>query len=81
LHDPSDADAVQECDLRALRHFDTLRCPDLKPWLLAILRDVCRIEYGRQSCVTLYDVNVEADQLEGRKRDPPAHSTTLAFRA
>jgi RNA polymerase sigma-70 factor, ECF subfamily len=66
LHDPSDADdAVQECYLRALRHFDTLRCPDVKPWLLAILRNVCRVEYGRQSRVMLYDVNVEPDQLEG----------------
>ena len=66
LRNPSDADdAVQECYLRALRHFDTLRCPDVKPWLLAILRNVCRVEYGRQSRVLLYDVNVEPDQLEG----------------
>jgi RNA polymerase sigma-70 factor, ECF subfamily len=66
LRDSSDADdAVQECYLRALRHFDTLRCPDVKPWLLAILRNVCRVEYGRQSRVLLYDVDVEPDQLEG----------------
>ena len=66
LRDPSDADdAVQECYLRALRHFDTLRCPDVKPWLLAILRNVCRVEYGRQSRVLLYDADVEPDQLEG----------------
>jgi RNA polymerase sigma-70 factor (ECF subfamily) len=51
--------------LRALRHFDTLRCPDVKPWLLAILRNVCRVEYGRQSRVMLYDVDVEPDQLQG----------------
>jgi RNA polymerase sigma-70 factor, ECF subfamily len=66
LRDPSDAeDAVQECCLRALRHFDTLRCPDVKPWLLAILRNVCRVEYGRRSRVMLYEANVEPDQLEG----------------
>jgi RNA polymerase sigma-70 factor (ECF subfamily) len=66
LRDPSDADdAVQECYLRALRHFDTLRRPEVKPWLLAILRNVCRVEYGRQSRVLLYDVDVEPDQLEG----------------
>ena len=66
LRDPADADdAVQECYLRALRHFDSLRCPDVKPWLLAILRNVCRVEYGRQSRVMLYDVNAEPDQLEG----------------
>src|ERR1700726_2439002 len=66
LRDPSDAeDAVQECYLRALRHFNTLRSADVKPWLLAILRNVCRVEYGRQSRVSLYDANVEPDQLEG----------------
>src|SRR6202166_1530062 len=66
LRAPSDADdAVQECYLRALRHFDTLRSPDVKPWLLAILRNVCRVEYGRRSRVLLYDVNAEPDEPEG----------------
>jgi RNA polymerase sigma-70 factor (ECF subfamily) len=66
LRDPSDAeDAVQECYLRALRHFDTLRSPEVKPWLFAILRNVCRVEYGRRSRVLLYDVNAEPDKLEG----------------
>jgi RNA polymerase sigma-70 factor (ECF subfamily) len=66
LRNPSDAeDAVQECYLRALRHFDTLRSPEVKPWLFAILRNVCRVEYGRQSRVLLYDVNVEPDKPEG----------------
>jgi RNA polymerase sigma-70 factor (ECF subfamily) len=31
-------DAVQECYLRALRHFDSYRGPAMKPWLLTILR-------------------------------------------
>jgi RNA polymerase sigma-70 factor (ECF subfamily) len=62
LRDRADADdAVQECYLRALRHFDTLRSPDVKPWLFAILRNVCRVEYGRRSRVLLYDVNAEPD--------------------
>jgi RNA polymerase sigma-70 factor (ECF subfamily) len=66
LRDPADADdAVQECYLRALRHFDTLRSPEVKPWLLAILRNVCRVEYGRRSRVLLYDVNAEPDKQEG----------------
>jgi RNA polymerase sigma-70 factor (ECF subfamily) len=66
LRNPSDADdAVQECYLRALRHFDTLRSQDVKPWLLAILRNVCRVEYGRRSRVLLYDVNAEPDKPEG----------------
>jgi RNA polymerase sigma-70 factor, ECF subfamily len=66
LRDPTEADdAVQECYLRALRHFDTLRGQDVKPWLFAILRNVCRVEYGRRSRVSLYDVNAEHDGPEG----------------
>lgn len=50
LRDPADAeDAVQECYLRALRHFDTFRGPDIKPWLFAILRNVCNAEYARRA--------------------------------
>ena len=44
-------DAVQECYLRAFRHFDGLRGSDIKPWLMAILRNVCRAEYARRSNV------------------------------
>ncbi|MGY4369325.1 DNA-directed RNA polymerase specialized sigma24 family protein [Bradyrhizobium sp. LB1.3] len=34
LRDASDAeDAVQECYLRALKHFDSYRGPAMKPWL------------------------------------------------
>jgi len=50
LGNASDAeDAVQECCLRAFRHFDTFRGGAIKPWLLAILRNVCRAEYARRS--------------------------------
>jgi len=49
LRDPHDADdAVQECFLRAFRHFATFRGGAIKPWLLAILRNVCRAEYARR---------------------------------
>jgi RNA polymerase sigma-70 factor, ECF subfamily len=49
LRNPSDAeDAVQECYLRALRHFDSYRGPAMKPWLLAILRNVCNAEFARR---------------------------------
>jgi RNA polymerase sigma-70 factor (ECF subfamily) len=41
-------DAAQECYLRALRHFDTYRGPAMKPWLLAILRNVCNSEFTRR---------------------------------
>ena len=66
LREPADAeDAVQECYLRALRHFDTFRGDDIKPWLLAILRNVCHVEFKRRSRVVLYDVNAEAESPEG----------------
>jgi len=66
LRSPSDAeDAVQECYMRALRHFDTLRNQDVKPWLFAILRNVCRVEFGRRSRVLLYDVNAEPEKPDG----------------
>ena len=42
-------DAVQECYLRALKHFDSYRGPAMKPWLFAILRNVCRAEYARRA--------------------------------
>lgn len=50
LRDPVDAeDAVQECYLRALKHFDTYRGPAIKPWLFAILRNVCNTEFARRA--------------------------------
>jgi RNA polymerase sigma-70 factor (ECF subfamily) len=50
LRSAADADdAVQECYLRAFRHFDGLRGQATKPWLMAILRNVCRAEYARRS--------------------------------
>src|ERR1700750_1602215 len=50
LRDATEAeDAVQECFLRALKHFDSYRGPAMKPWLFAILRNVCRAEYARRA--------------------------------
>jgi RNA polymerase sigma-70 factor, ECF subfamily len=50
LRNPADADdATQECYLRALRHFETFRGTDIKPWLFAILRNVCNSEFARRS--------------------------------
>ena len=48
-------DAVQECYLRAFRHFDGLRGTDIKPWLMAILRNVCRAEFARRSNVVVME--------------------------
>ncbi len=46
-------DAVQECYLRGFRHFDgfrgqAIRASSIKPWLMAILRNVCRGEFARR---------------------------------
>ncbi len=50
LRNAADAeDAVQECYLRAFRHFDSFRGTAIKPWLMAILRNVCRAEYARRA--------------------------------
>jgi RNA polymerase sigma-70 factor, ECF subfamily len=55
LRSAADADdAVQECYLRAFRHFDGFRGqatnPSLiKPWLMAILRNICRAEFARRT--------------------------------
>src|SRR5215212_8062163 len=66
LRDPSDAeDAVQECYLRALKHFDSYRGPAMKPWLFAILRNVCRAEFARRASspsAAIEDVAESADQ-------------------
>jgi RNA polymerase sigma-70 factor (ECF subfamily) len=66
LRSPTDADdAVQECYLRALKHFDSYRGPAMKPWLFAILRNVCRAEYARRASApstTLDDTPETAEQ-------------------
>jgi len=46
-------DAVQECYLRALHHFDSYRGPAMKPWLLTILRNVCNAEFAKRSRQTV----------------------------
>src|SRR3954451_10831978 len=66
LRDATDAeDAVQECYLRAFKHFDSYRGPAMKPWLFAILRNVCRAEYARRATTptsTIEDVPESAEQ-------------------
>jgi len=76
MRNVSDAeDAVQECYLRALRHFDTYRGPAMKPWLLTILRNVCNAEFarrGKQELSTECSAEKEAETYRcGRSRRPP----------
>jgi RNA polymerase sigma-70 factor (ECF subfamily) len=62
LRNAADAeDAAQECYLRAFRHFDTFRGGPIKPWLLAILRNVCRAEYARRGTLAA----VLSESLDG----------------
>src|ERR1700746_2583995 len=71
LRDASDAeDAVQECYLRALKHFDTYRGPAMKPWLFAILRNVCRAEYARRAASPSAAIE---DAPEGTDQTPLWH--------
>ena len=71
LRDATDAeDAVQECYLRALKHFDTYRGPAMKPWLFAILRNVCRAEYARRASAPSTAID---DASEGAEQTPLWH--------
>ena len=56
-------DAVQECYLRALRHFDSYHGPAMKPWLLAIVRNVCNARFAR-----LKKQEISTDFSEGDSR-------------
>lgn len=57
----SDADdAVQECFLRAFRHFETFRGGPIKPWLFAILRNVCRASYAGNERLVFGGSDVES---------------------
>ncbi len=65
LRNGADAeDAAQECYLRAFRHFESFRGGPIKPWLFAILRNVCRAEYARRGVLAgvLADGLDEAEQ-------------------
>jgi RNA polymerase sigma-70 factor, ECF subfamily len=66
LRSTSDADdAVQECYLRAFRHFDTFRGGPIKPWLLAILRNICHASYASNArIVYAADTGSEFDNIQ-----------------
>src|SRR6185437_4743008 len=65
LRNAADAeDAAQECYLRAFRHFETFRGGPIKPWLLAILRNVCRVEYARRNALA----GVQSESLDAAEQ-------------
>jgi RNA polymerase sigma-70 factor (ECF subfamily) len=68
MRNASDAeDALQECYLRAWRHFDTFRGTAMKPWLLTILRNVCNAEFARRS---RQEVSTDCDAEKGAEDVP-----------
>jgi RNA polymerase sigma-70 factor (ECF subfamily) len=76
-------DAVQECYLRALRHFDSYRGPTMKPWLLTILRNVCNAEFarrGRQETPSDLDEDAPTDEVLPMWQEPHASPETALLR-
>ena len=76
-------DAVQECYLRALRHFDSYRGPAMKPWLLAILRNICNAEFarrGRQEAPADFADDEQADATPPIWQEPQASPETALLR-
>jgi RNA polymerase sigma-70 factor (ECF subfamily) len=74
LRNAADADdAVQECYLRAFRHFDGFRGQAIKPWLMAIVRNVCRAELARRSGAPsdLADLGEDASPLWQESENSP----------
>ena len=66
MRNASDADdAVQECYLRAFRHFDTFRGGPIKPWLMAILRNVCHASFSANARLVY-----GADAADAESADP-----------
>jgi RNA polymerase sigma-70 factor (ECF subfamily) len=84
LRNAADAeDAAQECYLRAFRHFDTFRGGPMKPWLLAILRNVCRAEYARRgalAAMTVDSLDVAEQCVDGIWSDGQETPETSALR-
>jgi RNA polymerase sigma-70 factor (ECF subfamily) len=83
MRDATDAeDAAQECLLRAFRHFETFRGGPIKPWLLAILRNVCRAEYRRRGKLARESESLEAaeNSVEGIWTDDQGTSEERALR-
>ena len=76
-------DATQECYLRALRHFDSYRGPAMKPWLLAILRNVCNAEYARRGKLEVaadYSENAPIEEEVPMWQEPHASPEAVLLR-
>jgi RNA polymerase sigma-70 factor (ECF subfamily) len=84
MRNPADAeDAVQECYVRALRHFDSYRGPAMKAWLLTILRNVCNAEFARrrkQETPTDFVEDERTSELQPMWQDPTSSPESLMVR-
>jgi RNA polymerase sigma factor (sigma-70 family) len=82
MRNAADADdAVQECYLRAFRHFDGFRGDAIKPWLMAILRNVCRAEYARRSGLVAAGAGTDLDEdATPLWQEPPQSAETEMLR-
>jgi RNA polymerase sigma-70 factor (ECF subfamily) len=76
MRNPDDAeDAVQKCYLRGLRYFDSYRGPAMKPWLLAILRNIYLSEFvrrGKQEPLTEYSDDESISEQMAKWQEPQA---------
>jgi RNA polymerase sigma-70 factor (ECF subfamily) len=69
LHNFADAeDAVQESYLRAFQYFDGFCGSAFKPWLMAILRNVCRRAYTRR--IALSSAEPRTEVADDDESDP-----------
>jgi RNA polymerase sigma-70 factor, ECF subfamily len=72
LRNRADADdAVQDCYLRALKHFETFRGGPIRPWLFAILRNVCRSAYSQRRFAPEDDAAQDAPPLWSETVETP----------
>jgi RNA polymerase sigma-70 factor, ECF subfamily len=70
-------DIVQDALLRALRAFDGFRGDQLRPWLLAIVRNTCFtwLQQNRPGALQVpYDEELHADSLQAAPADGPEHA-------
>ena len=74
-NDADAEDAAQETCLRAYRYLDGLRGNAAKPWLFAILRNVCRSAYARGKEVALDEPDASPDAYPPLWRDEDGAET------
>jgi RNA polymerase sigma-70 factor (ECF subfamily) len=76
-HNDTDAeDVVQEAYLRALRHFDSFRGGDGRPWLLAIVRNTC-YTWLQRNRTSDWQVPVDEETTENIETDSNPETVLL----